>query len=253
MDRFYHRHLPHEMPEDVPLFITWNLKGAMPAEAAARLAGERERLRQQPARTGESARDRRVRESKVIFGMADKVLDAATSGPMHLQDPRAAKIVEDAILFGAVGRAFQPDGTAGRPGKADVRCEPDATDEGRPGKADVRYELYAWCVMGNHVHVCLTPIWDLEKALQGIKGYTAHEINGLQAARGRVLWQDESYDHWARDEEELARIIAYIENNPVAAGLCLRPEDWPWSSARLRKHWAVGRPFQADMLRDVSG
>jgi REP element-mobilizing transposase RayT len=238
VDRFYQRHLPHEIPEGVPLFVTWNLKGAMPAEAAADLAEQRRRLQEQPSRAGESPRDRKIRESKIIFGMADQILDTAAHGPMHLKDPGAARVVEDSILFGAVGRAFQPDGAS----------------EGRPGKADVRYELYAWCVMGNHVHVCLTPIWDLERLLQGIKGYTAHQINGLQGARGRVLWQDESYDHWARDEEELARIIAYIENNPVAAGLCQRPEDWPWSSARLRGRWPVGRPFQADMMPvDTSG
>ncbi|OAI41588.1 hypothetical protein AYO40_02955 [Planctomycetaceae bacterium SCGC AG-212-D15] len=70
--------------------------------------------------------------------------------------------------------------------------------------------------------------------MQGIKGFTSHEINGLDQARGRVFWQDESYDHWVRDEEEMHRIIVYIENNPVAAGLCARPEDWPWSSARFR-------------------
>jgi putative transposase len=212
MDRFYQRHLPHEIPEDVPFFITWNLKGAMPAEAIARLEGERDRLKRQPAMHGESPRDRKIRESKIVFGMADKMLDQATAGPLHLKDPRAAKIVEGAILFGV------PE----------------------------RYDLFAWCVMANHVHVLLKPIWALEKVLQGIKGFTAHEINGLQDARGRTFWQDESFDHWDRDEEEMARIIHYIENNPVAAGLCARAEDWPWSSARFRGGWPAGQPFQVN-------
>ena len=128
---------------------------------------------------------------------------------MHLRDGTAATIVEDSILFGV----------------------------------SERYELYAWCVMSNHVHVVLTPVWDLEDITQGIKGYTAHEINALQEARGRVFWQDESYDHWARDEEELLRIIHYIENNPVVAGLCADPKDWPWSSARYRDTWRPGTPF----------
>jgi REP element-mobilizing transposase RayT len=212
MYRYSRRHLPHEIPDDVPIFVTWNLKGAMPLEAIQRLEGQRKRLERQPAPAGESARDRRVREGKILFGIADKVLDTARSGPMHLQEPCAAKIVEDAILFG--------------------------TPE--------RYELYAWCVMANHVHVLLKPIWKFEKVMQAIKGFTAHEINGLDHARGRVFWQDESYDHWIRDEEEMARIIVYIENNPIAAGLCARPEDWLWSSARFRTHWPVGQPFQAD-------
>jgi type I restriction enzyme R subunit len=218
MDRFHRRHLPHEIPDDVPLFITWNLKGAMPAEAMARLQGERARLERQPARANESPRDRKVRESKILFGMADKVLDSASCGPLHLKDPRAAKIVEDSILFGITQR----------------------------------YALYSWCVMANHVHVLLKPIWTLEKVMQGIKGFTAHEINSSQDARGRVFWQDESFDHWVRDEEEMARIIQYIEHNPVAAGLCVRPQDWPWSSARFRVRWLVGQPFQADLLQENS-
>jgi REP element-mobilizing transposase RayT len=51
--------------------------------------------------------------------------------------------------------------------------------------------------------------------------------------RGR-FWQQESYDHWARDEDELERIIRYVEQNPVKAGLVAKAEDWPFSSARDR-------------------
>src|SRR5207249_3151755 len=105
-------------------------------------------------------------------------------------------------------------------------------------------ELFAWCVMGNHVHVLLEPLWELKKVTQGIKGHTAYQINALQDQRGRTFWQDESYDHWARDEEELYRIIEYIENNPVAAGLCARREDWRWWSARRRANWPAGQPFR---------
>ena len=50
----------------------------------------------------------------------------------------------------------------------------------------------------------------------------------------RAFWQRETYDHWARDENETLRIIEYIENNPVKAGLCGKPEDYRWSSARIR-------------------
>ncbi len=208
-ERSYERHLPHEIPAGFPIFLTWNLKGAMPREIIERLRRERERLEKQAARSGESARERKLREDKLVFAMGDRFLDRAESGPLHLKDPRAAKIVEDSILFGV----------------------------------KERYNLYAWCVMANHAHVLLMPIWDLQKVTQGIKGYTAHRINGLQEARGRVFWQDESYDHWARDDEEVLRIIAYIENNPAAANLCQRPEDWPRSSARFRQDWPAAQPY----------
>ena len=217
-ERSYERHLPHEIPEGYPIFLTWNLKGALPRGIIENLRHERERLEKQAARMGESAASRKLREDKLIFAMGDRFLDQAADGPLYLKDPRAAKIVEDSILFG-VGE---------------------------------RYDLYAWCVMANHAHVFLMPIWELKEVTQGIKGFTAHQINGIQETRGRIFWQDESYDHWARDEEEMLRIIAYIENNPVSANLCQRPEDWPWSSARFREWWPVGQAFQPD-VSDKSG
>jgi type I restriction enzyme R subunit len=210
MQLSYHRHLPHQVPEGFPIFLTWNLKGALPREVIDMLRRERRRLEREPPRPSEPTKDRQMRHDKLIFAMADRFLDRNDEGPTYLKDPTAAKIVEDSILFGV------PE----------------------------RYDLFAWCVMANHVHVLLTSHWELEKITQGIKGYTAHQINAAQDQRGRVFWQDECYDHWARDEEEMLRIIYYIENNPVAAGLCVRPEDWPWSSARRRTTWPPGEPFR---------
>ncbi len=210
LDGCRRRHLPHQIPEGFPVFLTWNLKGAMPRATIEDLRRERRRLEGQPPRPGESGADRRVREGKRLFAAADRFLDEVEGdGPMHLKDPRAAKIVEDAILFGA----------------------------------GERYELFAWCIMSNHVHVLLTPWEELSLVTRRIKGYTAHEINGLDEARGRTFWQDESYDHWARDEAETLRIIHYIEDNPITARLCASPEDWPWSSARLRSRWTRGEPY----------
>lgn len=111
--------------------------------------------------------------------------------------------------------------------------------------------------MANHVHVLFTPHWELRKITQGIKGYAAHEINSLGGRRGRNFWQDESFDHGARDEEELRRIIRYIENKPVAAGLCARPQERRWSSARFRDCWPaetvyVGQAFKPDTNRPAA-
>ena len=48
-----------------------------------------------------------------------------------------------------------------------------------------------------------------------------------------------------RDDGEFYRIIAYIENNPVKAGLVAPAEEWPWSSARMRakRAWSNIRPL----------
>ena len=56
----------------------------------------------------------------------------------------------------------------------------------------------------------------------------------LLGRRGESFWQHESYDHWVRSERELRRIVAYIEENPVSAGMADTSKDWPWSSA----NWA---------------
>jgi REP element-mobilizing transposase RayT len=209
-DHSYERHLPHQIPADTPLFLTWNLKGAITREMSDQIEQEQQRLSRQPDRVGETLSARRMRENKILFKFRDRHLDNADRGPMHLKDPAAAQIVVESILFGV------PE----------------------------RYSLYAFVVMGNHVHVLFTPRIELAKIMQGIKGFTSRKINLLQNETGRVFWQDESFDHWVRDEEELFRIIDYIENNPVAAKLCEKPEDWLWSSARMRAGWPRGQTFQ---------
>src|SRR5579871_4807809 len=209
MKRSYQRHLPHQIPGGAVIFLTWCLKGAVPRRMIEILRRERTRLEQQPAKIDESPGHQNLRASKLLFAMADRELDSAADGPTHLKDPAAAKTVEDSILFGT----------------------------------PKRYDLYSWCVMVNHVHVLFKPHEELSKITQGLKGFTAREINAQQNARGRSLWQDESYDHWARNEEEVLRIIEYVENNPVAAGLCQSPANYLWSSARRHNNWPKGTPF----------
>jgi REP element-mobilizing transposase RayT len=88
--------------------------------------------------------------------------------------------------------------------------------------------------MANHVHALLLPLISPPRLLQSLKGATAREANRILGRTGETFWQAESYDHWVRDEREMERIAAYIENNPVQAGLAARPEDYAWSSARER-------------------
>jgi hypothetical protein len=100
----YTRHLPHQVPEGIPIFLTWNLKGAIPKAVIEQLVQERQRLGKQAPRPGETTAQRRIRENKMVFAMADRFLDQAVDGLMHLKDPRAAKIVEDSICLGAGNR-----------------------------------------------------------------------------------------------------------------------------------------------------
>jgi len=80
-------------------------------------------------------------------------------------------------------------------------------------------------------HVLLLPKIAASRLLESLKGATAREANRVLGRTGERFWQAESYDHWVRDDREFERIVAYIENNPVKAGLVSRPEDYRWSSA----------------------
>jgi REP element-mobilizing transposase RayT len=100
------------------------------------------------------------------------------------------------------------------------------------GAALGHYELHAWVVMPNHVHLLATPLIGLSKLLCSLKRTTAMHANVLLCRTGSPFWQDECFDHVVRSDAEFRRIMQYIENNPVRAGLCVNAEDFPWSSAR---------------------
>jgi hypothetical protein len=70
----------------------------------------------------------------------------------------------------------------------------------------------------------------LERIMQSLKGRTSRTISQVLGIRTPV-WFSENFDHWVRDGDEYARLIQYIDNNPVSAGLCRKAEEWPWSSA----------------------
>jgi REP element-mobilizing transposase RayT len=93
-----------------------------------------------------------------------------------------------------------------------------------------RYELHAFVVMPNHVHLLVTPHVLAAKWLGPLKGFLAHQANALLGTHG-PFWQDESYDHLVRTDAEFDRIQAYIEQNPVKAGLAGTTGEFRWSSA----------------------
>lgn len=129
------------------------------------------------------------------------MLDKTRNGPFWLKNPRIAALVVDAIHHGETILGF--------------------------------YDLYAYAVMPNHVHVLITPHVPIRRLTKGLKGTSSQAANSILHRKGKPFWQDESFDHWVRTATEFDRIRAYIEFNPVSAGLAARPEHWPWSSAYL--------------------
>jgi REP element-mobilizing transposase RayT len=99
---------------------------------------------------------------------------------------------------------------------------------------DVQYDLRAWVIMPNHVHLLFlvrdVPMWQLMDAW---KGYTAKEANKVLGRKGH-FWQEGYWDTYMRDGEHESKTRRYIENNPTKAKLVASPKEWLWSSARFR-------------------
>jgi REP element-mobilizing transposase RayT len=65
------------------------------------------------------------------------------------------------------------------------------------------YELRAWVLMVNHVHILIYPEAKLSRITKSIKNFSARKANSILGLTGQEFWQDESYDHWVRGPEEL--------------------------------------------------
>jgi REP element-mobilizing transposase RayT len=134
----------------------------------------------------------------------DKLLDARATGPKWLIQPDIARAV--------IGALFE-------------------------GQHKGLYELGSWAVMPNHVHALICPVFDLSKIVSGIKVASAKQANSLLNRAG-AFWSRDYFDRRVRNSAEEQRLIHYIENNPVKAGLCAEPLAWPYSSAG---HAAISR------------
>ena len=196
----FHRrgYLPHLKSEGATYFVTFRLAGTLPQSVLDHLEQQRQQQEEVLRRRfgfGEMATAEKRKLDERFSAMVDEYLDAG-SGDCWLQDPLIAALVSKTF------RCF--NGT--------------------------RYRLHAFVIMPNHVHVLVTP-WaahTLSSILHSWKSFTANEGNKWLDRGGEVFWQRESYDHLVRDEEDYWRIWDYIRMNPVKAGLCKQPQEWPY-------------------------
>jgi putative transposase len=142
-------------------------------------------------------RDNELKQGK-RFVRFDSELDRAAFGPQWLRKEEIAEIVQREIL-GVAHRGW--------------------------------YLAHSFVIMPNHAHLLLDPKVELKKITQAIKGRSAIACNLALRRQGLPFWQQESFDHWVRNAASFAKIQAYIERNPVSAGLAKKPEDWLSSSA----------------------
>jgi REP element-mobilizing transposase RayT len=98
------------------------------------------------------------------------------------------------------------------------------------------YQLHDWCIMPNHVHVLMMLLENhtLAEVVKQWKGATSYKLNLLLGRSGR-LWQPDYYDRYVSDMDHFYNCRSYIRQNPVKAGLCEKPEDWPCSSASWKE------------------
>ena len=98
-----------------------------------------------------------------------------------------------------------------------------------------RFQMIAWCIMPNHVHAVLKVLGEcsLRSIVHSWKSFSAKQVNRVLGRTGK-LWQTEYHDRFIRNQEHLLSSIRYVEWNPVAAGLVVRPEEWRWGSAWRR-------------------
>ena len=93
-------------------------------------------------------------------------------------------------------------------------------------------EVWAWCLMPNHVHLILVPSDPdgLRRALARVHRSYAGIIQARRKRSGH-FWQGR-FGAVAMDEEHLAAALRYVSLNPVRARLVQRAQDWRWSSVR---------------------
>ncbi|NQT14194.1 MAG: transposase [Planctomycetes bacterium] len=177
------RNLPHWRQEGATYFVTFRLGDSLPQEKLRRLREERlEWVRRHPPPVSEADLCR----FQALFSAKVEQHLHAGYGACWLKHPSVADVAEQALLH------FN----------------------------DRRYALGWYVIMPNHVHVLVRPRpgEDLSRILHSWKSFTANAINRLLHRTGRV-WQEESFDHIVRGDEELRHYERYILENPRNAGL----------------------------------
>lgn len=93
-------------------------------------------------------------------------------------------------------------------------------------------EIWAYCLMPNHVHLVCVPQQpdSLARTLHTVHMKYARYFNSKRDAIGH-LWQGRFFS-CALDERHLYAAVRYVERNPVRRGLVSAPDDYLWSSAK---------------------
>lgn len=93
-----------------------------------------------------------------------------------------------------------------------------------------QWRCLVYCLMDNHVHLLIeTPQANLGAGMQRLHGLYA-QIHNARHQRSGHVFQGRYGSVRILSDQQLWAVVAYIVRNPVEAGLCERPDQWPWSS-----------------------
>ena len=124
----------------------------------------------------------------------------------------------------------------------------DISAQFSPFFARYAFEVIAYCLMPDHVHLLLegtSATADFREAMRQWKQQTAYR---WKARTGQRLWQSGYYERVLREDDDTRAVVGYLLQNPVRAGLARTPAEWPWtgssrySLAELAEHAGDWRP-----------
>ncbi len=206
----YRNRLPHIAPPGATFFVTFRQDDSLPQHIVKELKRKFEQEIDQIEQDNPPDKDLRIQAARERnFGRFEHQLDTAPYGSCRLKEAAVAQIL--------IERLMQYHGST--------------------------YEMQAYCIMPNHVHLLFSLAlqmrnadgsWraevpeyyiQLDKVMQLIKGGSSREINKYLGVPG-PFWAKDSYDHYIRNDREWLRILAYILHNPVKAGLVSEWSKW---------------------------
>ena len=177
--------IPHWNQCDCVQFVTFRLADSLPqSKLQEYMSRKAEWLNAHPKPWSLSDQD----EYDNVFGAAiDKWIDAG-HGECLLKDQQARDALEDVMMLS--------DGQ--------------------------RYDIYAFVIMPNHVHVLMAPMAGnaVQDIVRAWKSASSHRINKLLNRKGTV-WERDSFDHMVRNAEDFNAKLQYIADNPRGMSL-----DW---------------------------
>lgn len=101
--------------------------------------------------------------------------------------------------------------------------------------------IHAYVWMTNHIHLLATPMFEhsISKVFQSVGRKYVQYFN-FTYKRSGTLWEGRYRATVVDSERYLLTVMRYIELNPVRAGMCQHPAEYPWSSYAFNALGVVG-------------